>query len=89
MRIDGARWHFAHHVACSATAAYAGCWNYVLFHRASPVAGVKELRLAPFFRFAERKRLVSRRWFLASVNAGFEIWHGGVGLGTRWFRVFQ
>jgi hypothetical protein len=36
---------------------------------------------------AERRGLMKRSWWLTSVEAGFEIWRGGVGLSTTQFSV--
>lgn len=87
VRIDGALWHFANHTACSSV--HHGCWHYILFHRAKAVSGVKDLKLNPFFKYAEHRGLIRKNWYITSCDAGFEIWHGGVGLSTKWFRIFQ
>jgi cellulose 1,4-beta-cellobiosidase len=75
--VDGVRWYLAHWVATHRGGA---SWNYIQFRRVHPVRGVKNLRLNPFIHHAERYRLVSRRWWLLNIEAGFEIQHGGMGL---------
>ena len=62
-------------------------WNYVQFRRVHPITHVKALPLAPFFWAAEKAGLLSNQWYLQSVGAGFEIWNGGRGLSTSWFRA--
>jgi hypothetical protein len=83
--LAGRRWWFATHRACSKVRAI--CWNYVLYRAVRPASGVRALPLGPFLAYAERRGLVSRSWWLGAVEAGFEVWHGGVGLGTKRFGV--
>lgn len=85
VRIDGARWWLDNWRACNA--AGSGCWNYVQFRRVHPVRAVRGLHLGPFFQFTERHGLLQRSDWLESISAGFEIWDGGKGLGTRSFRA--
>jgi hypothetical protein len=80
--VDGVRWYLAHWVATHRGGA---SWNYIQFRRVHPVRGVKNLRLNPFIHHAERYRLVSRRWWLLNIEAGFEIQHGGKGLSGHQF----
>jgi hypothetical protein len=83
--IDHIRWHLAHW-----TTARAGKrWNYIQFRRVHPTARIQRLNVMPFLRMAERHGFVQPRWWLTSVEAGFEIWRGGIGLGTTsfWARV--
>jgi len=81
--VDGIRWWFARHRACSKY----GCWNYILFFRVTPSTHATHLNLVPFFRVAERQRKISWRWFLRSIDVGFEIWRGGQGLAVHRFSV--
>lgn len=83
VRIDGQRWYYAHHRACSIY----GCWKYILFRRAVPTSHSHHLRLLPFLRYAERQRLLQRAWFLKSIDVGFEIWHKGLGLAVHKYSV--
>ena len=62
-------------------------WNYIQFRRVHPTSKVTRLKVKPFIAAAERDRLINRKWWLVSVEAGFEIWRGGVGLGTTRYTV--
>ncbi len=75
-RLDGQRWYYARHLACNQF----GCWNYVLFRRVVATTSERRLSLLPFISYAESRRQLSYRWFLKSVDAGFEIWQRGKGL---------
>jgi len=57
VRIDGQRWYYAHHRACSIY----GCWKYILFRRVVLTSHSHHLSLLPFFRYAERQRLLHRK----------------------------
>lgn len=81
VRLDGVRWYLAHWT----THLGGKSWHYIQFRRVHPVWGVKNLRLNPFIHHAERLRLVSRRWWLLNIEAGFELLHGGKGLAGRRF----
>jgi hypothetical protein len=80
--VDGVRWYLAHWVARGAGGT---SWNYIQFRRVHPRLGVNNLRLNPFIHEAERNSLVSRRWWLLNIEAGFEIQHGGKGLSGKRF----
>jgi hypothetical protein len=76
--VDHVRWHLAHW-----TTARAGKrWNYVQFRRVHPATRVEHLNVMPFLRIARQYGFVKPHWWLTSVEAGFEIWRGGIGLGT-------
>ena len=62
-------------------------WTYIQFRRATPTSRVARLDVRAFVRVAERDGLIRPRWWLTSVEAGFEIWRGGVGLRTTGFAV--
>lgn len=81
VRIDGQDWYYA----SWPTRHDGGAWQYIQFRRVHAAARLPRLRLAPFIRFAEVHRAMSRRWWLESAEAGFEIWRGGRGLATRSF----
>jgi|HubBroStandDraft_1064217.scaffolds.fasta_scaffold121867_2 hypothetical protein len=53
---------------------------------AVPATSVR-LRLLPFIQFAERFGRISNRWFLKSIDAGFEIWQHGQGLTVHSYSV--
>jgi len=80
---DGVRWYLAH---WRTHAPHSGkTWTYIQFRRVHPVWGVRKLRLNPFIHRAEHFRLVSRRWWLLNIEAGFEVRSGGKGLAGRRF----
>lgn len=81
VRIDGARWYLLTWI----TYAHGKSWRYISFRRVDRTWHVTGLALRPFFRLAERYGWVDPRWYLLNVEAGFEIWHDGTGLSTRWF----
>jgi len=83
--VDHIRWHLAHWVTGSAGKR----WNYVQFRRVHASTHVQHLNVKPFIAIAERHGLIRPAWWITSVEAGFEIWRGGIGLGTRlfWARV--
>jgi cellulose 1,4-beta-cellobiosidase len=68
-------------------------WNYLQFRRVVQTTQVTNLNLKSFVTFGEQahprlrqpKPLISTRWWLENVNAGYEIWNGGVGLRTTSF----
>jgi Glycosyl hydrolase family 12 len=84
LHIDGADWYLQTWRAGRGTPVQ---WNYVHFLRAHPVGYVKALPLAPFYQALERLHLLSSQWYLESMQAGFEIYSGGQGLTTTWFRA--
>jgi hypothetical protein len=57
-------------------------WSYILFRRVKMVSRVRDLKFRPFIARAVRAGLLDRRWWLTSIDSGFEIWHGGKGLAT-------
>jgi len=83
VEIDHLRWHLAHWT----TSRNGRRWNYIQFRRVTPTTHVSNLNVIPFLRAAERYGFVRPHWWLTSVEAGFEIWRGGVGLGTTSFSV--
>ena len=83
LRIGGQRYYYARHKACNDF----GCWNYILFRRVTPTAHVQHLNLMPFIRKAQHFNQVGKHWWLKSIDAGFEIWNGGRGLGVHNFEV--
>jgi len=78
---DHARWYLLHWVPTRNGVS----WNLIIFRRVDPVRRVNHLDLRPFIRRVEHLGLVRRRWYLLNIEAGFEIWHGGRGLGTTKF----
>ena len=85
VRVAGRRYWFSWHRACNRGRHL--CWNFLIFRRVHRVSGVVRLPLSRFIAIAERKHLIRPSWWLESVEAGFELWWGGVGLGTIKFGV--
>jgi hypothetical protein len=83
VRIGGIRYWFEHWI--TQNRASGARWHYVLFRRFRGASFVHDLRFRPFISFTERAGLLASRWWLTSIDAGFEIWRGGTGLATRWY----
>jgi hypothetical protein len=81
--IDGTRWGFTHWVVKQR----ASTWNYIRFWRMNPTHNVTNLNLKSFFGYAEARHLLSSKWWLRSVESGYELWSGGVGMHTLWYSV--
>jgi len=81
--IDHQRWHLAHWV----TRHQGKRWAYVQFRSVAGRTRVRNLNVKPFILAAERAGLIRPTWWLVTVEAGFEIWRGGVGLRTTRFAV--
>jgi Glycosyl hydrolase family 12 len=81
VRIDHTRWYLLHWRACHG----GDCWNYVQFRRVRPASGVRRLHLSPFFQRAQAHGWLRSQWWLENIEAGFELWQGGAGLGTDRF----
>jgi Glycosyl hydrolase family 12 len=81
--VDGARWRLLHWVVVRGGTR----WNYIQFRRLPATSQVRKLQLVSFFEIALKHHWIKRSWWLTSVEAGFEIWRGGVGLATRQFWV--
>jgi hypothetical protein len=80
--VDHVRWRLAHWVAGGRSGQ---SWNYIQFRRVRPATAVRHLNVRPFIWAAEHAGLINQHWWLTSVEAGFEIWKGGIGLGTKSF----
>jgi hypothetical protein len=63
-----------------------GQWNYIAYRRTSTTNSVN-LDLKEFFDDAVSRGQVQSAWYLISVEAGFELWNGGVGLSSNSFSV--
>jgi hypothetical protein len=83
VKVDGMRWYLEHWV----TSGHGKHWNYIQFRRVHGISKVDNLGVKPFIAVARKHGLISRKWWLTSVMAGFEIWRGGVGLRTTNFMV--
>jgi cellulose 1,4-beta-cellobiosidase len=62
-------------------------FNTVTYTMTSGKRSVTKLDLRPLEANAVGRGYISRSWYLISVEAGFEVWKGGVGLATRSFSV--
>jgi hypothetical protein len=98
VKIDGRRWYFMHWRTCDhvrdkrhkggVPAADATCFNYISFRAVHRTWRVNNLDLNAFIRWPIRHhRLIRPTWWVEGVGTGFELWRGGVGLGTVKFTV--
>jgi len=81
--VDRIGWHLAQW----RTTHHGDSWQYVQFRRVISTTGLRHLDLAPFIQTAKQRGFISPHWWLTGVEAGFEIWRGGVGLRTTRFSV--
>ncbi len=61
-------------------------WNVITYVLTTPATSV-QLDLQPLVADAVRRGALRLSWYLISVEAGFEVWHGGAGLTTNVFAV--
>lgn len=90
LRIDGREWLFSHWRATdrSVHTKHTGTrWNYIQFRLVHARWKINKLNLKKFIAVSIRRGLIQRSWWLENVEAGFEIWRGGVGLASTKFRV--
>ena len=80
--IAGAQWDVWHTTMSGSGVT----WNYVGYKRTSPTNSVN-FDLKAFFNDARNRGYIQSTWWLTSVQAGFELWAGGVGLQTNSFSV--
>ncbi|MQA85686.1 MAG: glycoside hydrolase [Streptosporangiales bacterium] len=59
-------------------------WNYIAYQRTSPASSA-DFDLNEFIVDATGRGAVQPSWYLATVEAGFEIWAAGTGLATNSF----
>lgn len=85
VRIDGYRFYVQHWRPYDA--GFNVSWNYIQFRMVRTRWKVWNLKLRPFINYSIRHGLIRRSWWLENVGAGFEIWHGGVGLRTCNFHL--
>lgn len=85
-RLGGALWYEVHWRTYSHVNPKIS-WNLVIFRRVHPTRHVWRLHLKPFVVHLMNQRLMSRWWYLDSIDGGFEIWRGGTGLATTTFSV--
>lgn len=59
-------------------------WNFITYRRCEPTTS-GTINMVPFMNDAVKRSLLSPDWHLMDIEAGFEIWKGGVGLTTKSF----
>lgn len=62
-------------------------WNYIAYQRRAGVSSVSDLDLRAFILDTVKRGSTNKAWYLIGVEAGFEIWTGGKGLGSAAFTV--
>jgi Glycosyl hydrolase family 12 len=83
VRVDGTDWSVTEWM----TGGHGVSWHLIIFAHTTPISSVKGLWLNPFVRIAESHGWVKPSWYWTGVNAGFELWQGGQGLGVSYFNV--
>jgi hypothetical protein len=84
VQIDGSQWRVSHWTAHSKGGR---SWRYLRFWRLRKATSVRNLDLMAFLNYAHRHRHIRASQYLTSVEAGYELWSGGVGMHTRLFSV--
>jgi Glycosyl hydrolase family 12 len=62
-------------------------WMAIAYQLTSPTTAVTGLDLQPLVADAMTRGYLQASWYLIGVEAGFEVWQGGVGLATGSFSV--
>lgn len=62
-------------------------WNYIAYRRTQPASTVSNLDILSFIQDAADRGYVDRSWYLHAIEAGFELWQGGVGMRSNSFSV--
>jgi Glycosyl hydrolase family 12 len=87
-KVGGVWYHYTVHRPCRGVGGGQHiCWNRISFWRIHHVYGVRGLSLAAYLHFAEGLDLLNRHWYATSIEAGFEVTSGGIGLQTIRFGV--
>jgi hypothetical protein len=60
-------------------------WNYIAYRRSTRTASVRDLHVGAFIRDSVHRGSTHEAWYVIDAEAGFEIWKGGRGLGTKSF----
>lgn len=81
--VSGIQWELDEWKTCDR--AWNMCWPLIMFRSVQPRRSVTNLNLLAFVHISEKRGLVKPSWWLENLNAGFEIWRGGVGLTTANF----
>ena len=64
-----------------------GAWTAITYDMTGPVASVSNLNIGDLARDAVSRHYMPASCYLVSMEAGFEVWHGGQGLATNYFAV--
>jgi hypothetical protein len=59
-------------------------WNFITYKTTSPTTSVN-LDYKPFIQDAMSRGYIQNGWYMMDIEAGFEIWQGGVGLAVTNF----
>jgi hypothetical protein len=62
-------------------------WNTISYSMTTGTTSVQDLDIGKFVADAMRRGWIQKSWYLIDVEAGFELWQGGVGLATDSFAV--
>ena len=62
-------------------------WKAISYTMTTGTTSVSNLDLQPLVADAVSRGFIESSWYLIDVEAGFEIWQGGVGLATKSFSV--
>ncbi|MCS7286347.1 MAG: glycoside hydrolase [Anaerolineae bacterium] len=62
-------------------------WAYVVYVSSRPVYHVDNFNLLEFVMDCVARGWIEKDWYLHAVEAGFELWEGGVGLASSNFSV--
>jgi Glycosyl hydrolase family 12 len=79
--IEGTLWH----VYSGYKETDFGNWWRIAFERATPVTHVTYLDIAPFIKASIADGALAGDWYQQDLEAGFEVWSGGVGLSSYSF----
>lgn len=60
-------------------------WNYVAYVRSTRTSSTRNLDLRAFMADAATRGYLKPSWYLSGIEAGFEIWQGGMGLKSKSF----
>ena len=60
-------------------------WNVVSYQAQNTALSASNLDMQAFINDAVNRGYVSASWYLIAIEAGFELWQGGAGLGTNSF----
>jgi hypothetical protein len=61
---------------------------YFQFRSVVPRSSLNRFDLLSIYRWLAREKFIKASWYLQGVEAGNEITRGGIGLSTKWFRVW-